>query len=59
MLCSSSDSSSSPIVNAPPSSGTLLREGDRALVGLRRLSVEFVCARRSGFDAFESSAASF
>ena len=42
MLCSSSESSSSPIAKAPPSSGTLLREGDRALDGLRRLSIELV-----------------
>ena len=59
MVCSSSESSSSPTVKAPPSSGTLLREGDRVLPGLRRLSIELVCARRKGLKVLDPSAASF
>lgn len=40
VICSSSESSSSPIANAPPSSGTLLNDGALTLVGDLILSVE-------------------
>ena len=38
--CSSSSESSSPIAKEPSSSGTLLRDGVRALAGLLKLSIE-------------------
>lgn len=56
---SSSESSSSPMVKAPPSSGTLLREGVLALWGLRMLSAEPFRDIRVGVVGLEASAASF
>ena len=58
---STSESSSSPIAKAPPSSGTLLRVGVMALVGLLRTSAESPRTLRAGLRASseDSSAASF
>jgi hypothetical protein len=42
VAASLSESSSSPIVNALCSSGTLLKLGARVLIGLLMLSIEFV-----------------
>jgi hypothetical protein len=47
---SASESSSSPIVNALFSSGTLPRVGVRATVGLRRLSIELVLCVSAAFS---------
>lgn len=56
---SSSDSSSSPMANAPPSSGTLLKVGVLALSGLRMLSTELFRDARVGLaGGCEASAAS-
>lgn len=43
-LSSASESSSSPIVNALFSSGTLLKVGVRETVGLLKLSIESLCS---------------
>ena len=57
---SSSESSSSPIANAPLSSGTLLRLGVLALCGLRTLSTELFRDVRVGLiGGSDISAASF
>ena len=57
---SSSESSSSPIANAPPSSGTLLRVGVLAICGLRMLSIELLRDLLEGLSAGSAaSAASF
>lgn len=56
---SSSESSSSPMANAPPSSGTLLNVGVLALSGLRTLSTELFRDVRVGLaGGCEASAAS-
>ncbi len=56
---SSSDSSSSPMANAPPSSGTSLSVGVLALRGLRTLSTELFRDVRVGLTGgFDASAAS-
>ena len=56
---SSSDSSSSPMANVPPSSGTLLNVGVLALSGLRTLSTELFRDVRVGLaGGCEASAAS-
>ena len=56
---SSSDSSSSPMAKAPPSSGTSLKVGVLALIGLRMLSTELFLDVRVGLvGAFEVSAGS-
>ena len=47
---SESDSSSSPMANAPLSSGTLLKVGIRALCGLRMLSTELARDVRVGLE---------
>ena len=56
---SSSESSSSPMANAPPSSGTSLKVGVLALSGLRMLSTELFRDVRVGLvGGWEASAAS-
>ena len=57
---SSSESSSSPMANVPPSSGTLLSEGTLALCGLLILSRELLRAVLVGlFDGSAPSSISF
>ena len=53
-----SESSSSPMAKAPPSSGTLLKAGERALCGLRKLSTEPLREPRVGLVGFEAAIAS-
>lgn len=54
-----SESSSSPIANALPSSGTLLREVEWETCGLRKLSTELSREFLVGLVGFDADAASF